>query len=708
MAGAAPRQQRLPPLREELTLHAGPRAPDGSPTWTLHDPSRNRYFRIGWAELEMLSRWHLREVDAVAAAVAAETTIAATREQVEAFARFLLGQGLLQLTGEESVGRLMEQVAKARPHWLMWLLKTYLFIRIPLVRPDRFLAATLPLVRLLFTPAFLAVTVLAGLTGTFLALRQWDSFLSTFLHFFTPEGLLMSGIALGGAKVAHELGHAYAARLHGCRVASMGIVFMVLWPVLYTDTSDAWRLVSRRQRLAIGAAGMAAELTLAAYATLAWSFLPDGPLRSAAFLLATSTWVLTLLVNLNPLMRFDGYFLLSDWLDVANLQERAFALGRWRLRELIFGFGDPPPEALPRRTERTLLVYAYATWIYRFFLFLGIALLVYHVFFKLLGVFLMAVEIAWFILMPIYKELADWAKRRDRVRLNRNALFSLMALAGAVALVLVPWQSSVSAPALLKAEQQAQLFAPRGARLAELHVLPGSAVSAGEALFRLDSPDLAHSLAQAQNKVEVLRGRVQVQSLSRDLLEHTQTTWRELEAAQAEATAYADEIARLSVTAPFAGTLVEVADPLAPGEWVKEGMRLATLVAPGSGLIEAYIPEEDLGRIRVGATGRFLSDEPGRDWIAAKVAAIAAASSRILPEPSLASVHGGNVPTREGRDHALIPETPVYRVLLRPDPPLPAPARVERGAVLLEGERESVAARLWRIAVGVMVRESGF
>ena len=123
------------------------------------------------------------------------------------------------------------------------------------------------------------------------------------------------------------------------------------------------------------------ELAIAAFASLLWSFLPEGALRSAAFLLATTTWLLTLGVNLNPFMRFDGYFLLSDLLEVGNLQQRSFALARWWLREQLFGFAEQPPELLPRSLRRGLVIYAFCTWLYRFFLFLGIALLVYMLFF---------------------------------------------------------------------------------------------------------------------------------------------------------------------------------------------------------------------------------------------------------------------------------------------------------------------------------------
>ena len=161
----------------------------------------------------------------------------------------------------------------------------------------------------------------------------------------------------------------------------METAFLVLWPVLYTDTNDAWKLPSVRQRQLINAAGVAAELALACLALLACHLLPEGPLRAAAFLLATTTWIMTLAVNLNPFMRFDGYFLMSDALGIENLHEHAFALGRWRLREWLFDLREAAPE--PLVSGQTLALDLVCIWrlLYRLVPFVGIALLVYHLFF---------------------------------------------------------------------------------------------------------------------------------------------------------------------------------------------------------------------------------------------------------------------------------------------------------------------------------------
>ena len=347
--GGASATRKLPPLRDELVLHPGPSNGDGAPSWTLEDPARGRYFRLGWAEIEMLARWDRDDPAAIAAAITQETTLTVDAAEVEAFVRFLASANLVRVEGPRALGQLHEQAQAARMNPVAFLLKNYLFIRIPLVRPDPFLDRTIGLAAPFFSPVFWIVTLIAGLAGMLLVLRQWDGFVTTFVHLFSWQGLAAIGIGLIFAKIAHELAHAYAAKHEGVAVPTMGIALMVLYPVLYTDTTAAWRLTDRARRLRIGYAGMATELAIAAWMTLAWSFMPDGPVRSAAFILATTTWIMTLAVNLNPFMRFDGYFLFSDALDMPNppgsrLPAGALAVARGPVR-----LRRKPTRAFPER-----------------------------------------------------------------------------------------------------------------------------------------------------------------------------------------------------------------------------------------------------------------------------------------------------------------------------------------------------------------------
>src|SRR3954464_15942131 len=194
----------------------------------------------------------------------------------------------------------------------------------------------------------------------------------------------------------------------------MGVAFRVLWPYLYTDTSEGWKLADRRKQLVIALAGVAAELALAVVCTFLWALSPEGAARSVFFVLASTTWMMTLAVNVSPFMRFDGYFALSDFLDFPNLHERNIACARWWMRKTFFGLVESTPEPTLRAGQRALLIaFAYITWLYLFTVFIGFALLVYHIAFKLLGILLMLVEIVWFVARPVGNEVAYlWRARR--------------------------------------------------------------------------------------------------------------------------------------------------------------------------------------------------------------------------------------------------------------------------------------------------------
>ncbi|WP_448207613.1 HlyD family efflux transporter periplasmic adaptor subunit [Azospirillum sp. sgz302134] len=705
-APTSPAEAPLPPLRDDLALLPGPPTHDGAPTWTLHDPAANRFLRIGWLEFEILQRWPLGRADAIAEAIHRETPLPVTPEEVLHFLQFAERSELLHPIGPQGTARMARVVHLRRLHPLKWLLKNYLFLRVPLVRPDAFLRATLPIVRRLFTPGFLALVLGVAALGLFLIGRQWDSFTHSFLHLFTLEGAAMGGAALLFAKIIHELGHGYAARLCGCRVPSMGVAFMVLMPVLWTDTTEAWRLTSRRHRLLIDAGGMLAELTLAAFASLAWSFLPDGPLRSGVFMLAGTTWIMTLAVNLNPLMRFDGYFLMADALDIPNLQDRAFAMGRWWLRERLFALGAPPPEVQTPGRRRFMIGYALSIWVYRFVLFTGIALLVYHLFFKLLGLFLMMVEIGWFIVRPILSELAAWAAHRRAMRWNRNSAATLAAFGLLVAAFLVPWRSEVSAPAMLHAERQAVLYALHAGRIRTMPDGVGAGLDANAPAFVLDSPDLSYRIAQAERQIRLHQVQANAQAADPEQASQLPVTWQQMEGAVADLETLTAQQAEMTVRAPFAGRVLELADHLRSGAWVAAREPLALLVEPDSVVAQAYVAEADLARLTPGAAAQFIPED-GSTPTPLRLRAIDALPTRELESAELASTHGGGVAARALPSGKMVTEEAVYRATLAPDTGLRLPHAV-RGTVLIEGERISWGRRLWRIALGVLIRESGW
>ncbi|HNV33069.1 MAG TPA: biotin/lipoyl-binding protein, partial [Nitrospira sp.] len=565
-----PQERTLPPLRKNLQFLRGAPTPEGVPTWTIVDPVRNKYFQIEWQVYQILQRWSCGTVEKLVAVVRRDTTSRIRAEDVEDLVRFLYANSLTEQSASGRVKDYVEQEVARHQAWWQWLLHHYLFIKIPLIHPHRFLHATLPLVAPLYTPMAAWLFGMIGATGLFLVGQQWDTFLSTFLHFFTWSGALMYGAVFCAVKVVHELGHAYTATRFGCRVPTIGVALMVMMPVLYSDISDAYRLSSRRKRLWIAGAGVVAELGLAAVATLVWGFLPDGAIRSVVFVAATTSWVMSLAVNLNPFMRFDGYYLLADGLGIPNLQDRAFAFGQWRIRELLFAPGAPPPEAVGLSNRRILIAYAWGIWLYRLVLFTGIALAVYHYFFKVLGLLLFLVEIVFFIGLPIWRELTSWWSRRAAYASTGRFAVTMTVVAAMLLLACLPWSSRVAIPGVLQAGSYATIYPPAPGRIASVSVHAGQSVRAGDTVLVLENPLLAKEARLARTQVELLDFRLQRQAgYAEDRLQG-QVLAESLRSKLVELDGVAEKQQRLVLQAPIDGVVVDQADSLYPGRWINE------------------------------------------------------------------------------------------------------------------------------------------
>ncbi len=698
----------LPPLRDDLQIMQGSPREDGAPAWTIIDPVRHRYFQIGWEPYQLLSRWHLAKADTLLAAVAAETTYQADVKDVEALIAFLHANNLTRDPMQGSSKTYEAQARMQELSWFMWLVHHYLFFKLPLVHPSRFLGATLPVVAPLFTAPARWLVIACGVAGLYLVGRQWDAFVDTFLYFFTVKGMVWYGLALSGVKLAHELGHAYTATRYGCRVPTMGVAFLVMFPMLYTDTSEAWRLKSRVQRCLIGAAGMITELSLAAIATLLWNFLEDGTLRSIAFVVATTSWVMGLSINLNPLMRFDGYYILSDWLGVPNLQDRAFNLGTWQLRRVLFGLDDPPSDRFSPTLRRKLILYAWAVWVYRLIVFTGIALLVYHFAFKALGVILFAIEIGWFILLPIARELKVWWTLQARIGTSPRPWIAAAALALAAAALALPWPTTVAVPAILEARPHATLFTPAAGRIVEATVRNGQHVAAGDVLLTLEAPSVEKDVLVTQKRIDVLELRARQQVGNQEELAKNLVVQQSYRSRLSELEGLREKQDTLVLRAPIAGIVTDVEESLHPGRWINDKLPLAFIIAPTEREIEALAPETEFARVEPGQKALFVPDDPTQPTVTADVREIRQIDEGNFTLPYLASVYGGPVAVREDQKGKLKPDASVYRIRLSLSGGTPSWMQVTRGQLHIQGHPSSVLERAWNHALAVLIRESGF
>ena len=698
----------LPTIRQNLKLLQGTSDESGSPRWLLFDPMVNKYYTLSQTAVALMSAWRNGQETTTFIVELQNQGTEVDESELNAFCEFLNVNGLTVHRNSEDVARLSQREKASKHSLFKWLIHNYLFIRLSLFRPDGFLEKTYPYVKWLFKPQIKWIILMFGGLGILLTLRQWDEFINAFSYFWSWEGLAFYIITLIIVKVFHELGHAYVAKKYHCRVSSMGIAFMVLFPFLYTDTTDAWKLQSRYQKLDIVTAGVRVELYIAMLATFFWSFLPDGMLKSAAFVLATTTWVSTLIINASPFLRFDGYYAFSDWLGVENLQSRSFALGRWALRKTLFGIDLPAPEPLPKKLQRTLIFYAWFTWIYRFFLFLGIALLVYFFAFKVLGIILFIIEIVWFILLPIQKELIEWWKMRKEITLNRKSITSASMIIGLIVLLVIPWQRQITLDAVYKSSSYIRLYSPEPATLVAIYVESRKTVQEGEKLAQLTSPELDFRIKVTKLNIAKIQSKLdRIATFSEDRYQ-VDVLQEALQQEQEALVGLKKRQKLLQITSPIDGVVTDL-KTMTIGQSVGVNQHLIGVVAPTDIELVAFLPENQISAVSAGAKGTFIANHGEELQADLMVTSIEKMGIQQLEYEILSSVYGGSLGVRENQEGKMVPETPYFLIKLKTTN-LPEKQWMQQtaGKVIVEADPKSGLSILWDKIMAVLIRESGF
>jgi len=388
-----------------------------------------------------------------------------------------------------------------------------LFLRVPLVNPDRFLASTLPFFRWLFTTPALLVWVLANAAAIGLAATRWDELTAPVLTVIEGNNLFMLWGALIGLKVVHEFGHAYACKSFGGHVPEMGAFMILFTPVAYVDATDSWTFSKARERAIVTLGGVYFESIVGIIALFVWAATEVSTLHTLAYQIVVLSTVTTAAFNLNPLVRYDAYYLVSDLLAIPNLRARCQEALTGYLKRALFGV-KPPPHSHTRRTRIGLALFGLAQAAYRVSMMLSIvAVLVLK--FGRIGFLFAAVML---VLGPV-KALASLARyvltsaetAHARLRAVTVTFGSLaLALAGA-ALIPLPWP--IDARGVVSFERVDAVRAPvRGVLAAPLPAV-GQTVHEGETLATLTNPDLDAHLAGLRAEHQTHEARVLFASL---------------------------------------------------------------------------------------------------------------------------------------------------------------------------------------------------
>ena len=394
-------------------------------------------------------------------------------------------------------------------------LKSLLYLRLPGWDPEQLLVAMLPFVSWVFRPWAVA------LTWTFVAvswlalganLAAFSRELPEFQQFFGWPNLLYMWITLAGCKVLHEFGHGMSCKHYGSECHEMGVMLLVFSPCLYCDVTDSWMLRDKWKRIVIGAAGMYVEVVLSAVAIWVWLLSGPGLTRMLALNVFFVTTITTVIFNANPLMRFDGYYMLSDFLEIPNLRQKADKLLREKFGWYCLGIEARHDPFMPETGTFWFALFAVASWCYRWFVLFGITMFLYQVLkpygLQSLGATAAVASIGsalFAVGQGFYKQVT--APRVDPLSKPKIAV-TLVAFAGLLALAwTIPLPLHVYAPFLVEPAEARRVYVTTQGELTDVRVKPGQTVEAGEVVAVLSDPELEDQLRklQAGRRTEVDR-----------------------------------------------------------------------------------------------------------------------------------------------------------------------------------------------------------
>jgi putative peptide zinc metalloprotease protein len=537
--------------------------------------------------------------------------------------------------------------------------------RIPLGNPSVLLAWLRPLQAVLFSRAAFAIWLLLALTLIILGMQhapELSSYGQRWLR--TPRFAGMALVLYVPIKLVHELAHGLAVRRWGGQVREVGVTLMLLMPVPYVDASAATSFVQRRHRVLVGAAGIMAEVSLAALALPLWLWLDDGLWRDAAFATLVIAGISTLMFNGNPLQRLDGYYILTDVFELPNLASRSRSWWFDGLRRLLLGV--PATETMPVAHHETpwLACYAPLSWLYILFVVSLAVAWIGQISFTL-GM-LCGTLLAWQIfLRPVFrlvKELRRSALSQERAarRWQRLATWGSVTF---LLLVLAPFPQHTLVQGVVWPADQAQLRADEAGFVDAVLVSNGQSVKAGEAVVQLANPQLQSSHQVQSAKVAALEATLFDAvgfGKSQDGEGRAGDASAELAAAQAELDRLSARLAALVVRAHSEGTVVLPNETDLPGQFVRRGTLMGQILTHDALVVRIALPEaqasdllgqQDLVSVRLASEqhlprlGRLTRDSIGAVWE--------------LPSAALSDRHGGDIATDPSYASALKPLQPV-------------------------------------------------
>lgn len=645
----------------------------GEDWYVLSDPFNNRFFRIRPPAYQFLARLtpgrSVEETWRMCLALFPEE--APGQEEVVQILTGLHVAELLHFTNTPDSEGIFERGRRRRSQERRALWLSVLFFKVPLFDPDPLLDRLRPLLKVLVGP----VGALAWLTVVALGLKavvgDAASLLDPAEGLLAPTNLPLLYGALVVVKVIHESGHAVLCKHFGGEVRTVGLMFAVLTPLPYVDASSSWQFTSRGARALVGAGGMLAEIAVASLAAVVWVNTGDGFVRGLAYNVMVTASVSTLAFNLNPLLRFDGYYILSDLLDIPNLYQRSRQHVYSLVERHAFGSRQSQSPAGSAAEGRWLVGYGVLSMAYRLLIFAAIIMIVADQFLAL-GIAMALVGLVGMGLVPAARFVSHLAGSPTLAGCRRRAVLVSLATAAIAVLVVavLPFPRGVQATGVVESEAFAQVTTGVAGRLEAIVTPGGQVVEKGGVLVRLTSPEIDIDIAEAAAQVDEVKAAID--RARNDAIADLEPMARKLAVVQGKLDDLRGQREALTVTARQAGLWVAPDLENMIGTWIGRGQSLGLLVSPTAFRFSAVVTQElaaDLfdDHVRQGVVR--LRGQADRDLAVAGIEIIPF-EQRKLPSARLGWQGGGDIAVALNDAEGRTSREPFFKVLARlpPDP----------------------------------------
>ncbi len=477
-------------------------------------------------------------------------------------------------------------------------LRNPLFARFPILDPERILTALWPLVRPLFGWAGGLIWLAVVGYAVFLAAAHWSELTENMAdRILTPGNLLVVWLIFPFVKAFHEFGHAFAVKRRGGEVHEMGIMMLVFTPIPYVDASAASAFRSKGERVLVGAAGMMAELFLAALALFFWLNVEPGPVRAVAYNIVIIAGISTLLFNGNPLLRYDAYYILGDLIEIPNLGTRGIRYVLYLLQRYLLGLKDVEPPMIAAGERPWLVIYTVASFFYRMFIYASIILFIAGKFF-FIGILIACAGFFNMLIMPLVKMLRYLlaSPKLRRRRAFAIAVVSLLLAAFIGLVTLVPIPLGTLAEGVIWVPEHSFVRANADGFIDRMAIDPDSRVVAGQILVECSDPLLPAQIKVLESRLEELNALYEIRLIANRV--EAQITQEEIRKVAAELADTRKRAAELKIRAAAAGVFVAPSAQDLPGRFVRRGELVGYVLDSSAIIARVAVLQDDVDFVR--------------------------------------------------------------------------------------------------------------